>query len=51
MKGNGSGYGLNRITEIGAFLEKAAGCRDREEIRTRAAELSQYLDALYVEYE
>ncbi len=51
MRGSGSGYGLNRITEIGASLEQAAGRREPEEIRARAAELARYLDGLYVEYE
>jgi HPt (histidine-containing phosphotransfer) domain-containing protein len=51
MKGSGAGYGLNRITEIGASLEKAAGRRDPEEIRAWAAELARYLNGLHVEYE
>ncbi len=51
MKGCGAGYGLNRITEIGASLEQAAGRREPEEIRARAAELARYLDGLQVEYE
>jgi len=50
MKGSGAGYGLNRITEIGASLEQAAGRREPEEIRARAAELARYLDGLRVEY-
>ena len=51
MKGTGAGYGLNRITEIGASLEQAAARREPEEIRARAAELARYLDGLHVEYE
>jgi CheY-like chemotaxis protein len=51
MKGSGAGYGLNRISEIGAALEQAAGRREPEEIRARAAELARYLDGLHVEYE
>jgi CheY-like chemotaxis protein len=51
MKGSGAGYGLNRITEIGASLEQAAGRREPEEIRARAAELARYLDGLHVDYE
>jgi hypothetical protein len=42
---------LNRITEIGAALEQAAGRCEPEEIRARAAELARYLDGLHVEYE
>ena len=51
MKGSGAGYGLDRITEIGASLEQAAGRRAPEEIRARAAELARYVDALHVDYE
>mgnify|MGYP000243180397 CR=1 FL=1 len=51
MKGSGTGYGLSRITEIGAALEQAAGLRSSEEIRARAADLVRYLDRLRVEHE
>ena len=51
MKGSGAGYGFNRITEIGASLEQAAGRRVPEEIRARSAELARYLDGLHVVYE
>jgi len=51
MRGSGAGYGLNRVTEIGASLERAAGRREPEEIRARTAELARYLDNLHVEYE
>jgi PAS domain S-box-containing protein len=51
MKGSGAGYGFNRITELGASLEQAAGRCESEEIRARAAELSGYLDGLHVKYE
>ena len=51
MKGSGAGYGFNRITEIGAALEQAAGRHAVEEIRERTADLLRYLDNLHVEYE
>jgi signal transduction histidine kinase/CheY-like chemotaxis protein len=51
MKGSGAGYGFNRITEIGASLEQAAGRRVPEEIRARSAELARYLNRLHVVYE
>ena len=51
MKGSGAGYGFNRITEIGASLEQAAGRRAPEEIRAQSAVLERYLDGLHVEYE
>ena len=50
MKGSGAGYGFNRITEIGASLEQAAGRRAPEEIRARSLELVRYLDGLHVVY-
>ena len=51
MKGSGAGYGFNRITEIGASLEQAAGRRAPQAIRERSAELVRYLDRLHVVYE
>ena len=51
MKGSGAGYGLHRITEIGAALEQAAGRREPRRFASRAAELARYLDALHVDYE
>jgi PAS domain S-box-containing protein len=51
MKGSGSGYGLDRITEIGAALEEAAELCAPVEIRACAADLVGYLDRLRVEYE
>jgi CheY-like chemotaxis protein len=51
MKGSGAGYGFNRITEIGASLEQAAGRRAPMEIRARSADLVEYLDGLHVVYE
>jgi signal transduction histidine kinase/DNA-binding response OmpR family regulator len=50
MKGSGAGYGFNRITEIGASLEQAAGRHAPEEIRARSGELVRYLDGLHVVY-
>jgi CheY-like chemotaxis protein len=50
LKGSGAGYGFNRITEIGASLEQAAGRRAPEEIRARSVELVRYLDGLHVVY-
>jgi len=50
MKGSGAGYGFNRITEIGASLEQAAGRRAPAEIRARSGELVRYLDGLHIVY-
>ncbi len=51
MKGSGAGYGLNRISEMGARLEQAAIGQEHEEIRASAAELARYLDVLDVDFE
>ena len=46
MKGSGSGYGFDGISEFGAALELAAGRQSPEDIRTQAAELALHLDGL-----
>jgi PAS domain S-box-containing protein len=51
MRGSGSGYGLSRITEIGAALEEAAELCAPVEISACAADLVGYLERLRVEYE
>jgi CheY-like chemotaxis protein len=51
MKGSGAGYGLNRISEIGASLEQAAIHQELANISANAAELAGYLDGLRVNYE
>jgi HPt (histidine-containing phosphotransfer) domain-containing protein len=51
MKGSGSGYGLDRITEIGAAIEQAARQRDAGKLRELAQELEDFLRRVAVEYE
>ncbi len=54
MKGAGSGYGFDRITEIGADIERAAENDDSKTIALKNAELSDYLnrvEMIYVEKE
>lgn len=51
MKGAGAGYGFEKITEIGAFIEAKAEINDREAIRGSVEELVHYLDQLEVIYE
>ena len=46
MKGSGAGYGFDRISEIGARLERAAQSGDADEARTRVDELESYLDGI-----
>lgn len=43
MKGAGSGYGFDEISEIGALLEQAAKEKDHTEIRKQAVALEDYL--------
>lgn len=51
MKGSGGGYGLDRITEIGRYIEGAAKSGDREEILRQVDELSDFLSSLKVVFE
>jgi len=51
MKGCGSGYGFEAITDLGRSLEQAAKSGDVEDIKKKAAELSAYLDHLHIVYE
>jgi CheY-like chemotaxis protein len=51
MKGSGSGYGLDRITEIGAGIEQAARQRDAGKLRELAQALEDFLRRVAVEYE
>jgi CheY-like chemotaxis protein len=46
MSGTGGGYGFSRITEIGAAMEGAAKEANADEIRSRIADLSRYLDVV-----
>jgi HPt (histidine-containing phosphotransfer) domain-containing protein len=51
MKGSGSGYGFDAITDIGQAMERAAMDRNTDEIRKGLRELSTYLDHVEVTYE
>ncbi len=50
MKGTGTAYGFAAITQIGAAIEQAAKDANWDTIRTKAAELTSYLDGVRVEY-
>ncbi len=43
MKGSGSGYGFDEISEIGALIEQAAKEKNPSEIRKQACALEDYL--------
>ncbi|MEK7845913.1 MAG: Hpt domain-containing protein [Nitrospinota bacterium] len=51
MKGSGSGYGLDTISDIGASLEKAAKERNSEDIKNLVNKLSEYLGQIKIIYE
>jgi PAS domain S-box-containing protein len=51
MKGSGSGYGLDAITDIGDRLEQTAIQGAGDEIRILTSQLARYLGALQLEYE
>jgi hypothetical protein len=51
MKGCGSGYGFDEITDLGRSLEQSAKNGERDEIKKKTAELSVYLDSLNIIYE
>jgi len=50
MKGDGGGYGFERISAIGEALEQAAVRQDRQAIEHRTSELDDYLAHLDVVY-
>lgn len=51
MKGEGSGYGFDAISEIGTVLEKAAKDGNGNEIRKTLLELTTFLDRVTVVYD
>ncbi len=51
MKGAGSGYGFDGITDLGQSIEYAAEKENDEDIRKLMIELSTYLYSLDVVYE
>ena len=51
MKGSGSGYGLNRITEIGDALEGAATAQNSELDRELNRGLADLLESLSIVYD
>ena len=50
MKGSGSAYGFDAISEIGAALEQCAKERNSEKVRMLANEVSVYLEHVAVVY-
>ncbi len=51
MRGVGSGYGFDVITDIGKSLEMAAKIKDPVEIRKLVRELATYLERVEIVYE
>lgn len=50
MKGDGGGYGFDRITEIGSVMELAAARHDHPAIAQYTAELEDFLARVSVIY-
>ena len=51
MKGDGGGYGLDVITEVGGSIERAAKEKDEAQVRLLAEQLSTYLKNIQVVYQ
>ncbi|MDH4188513.1 MAG: Hpt domain-containing protein [Nitrospira sp.] len=51
MKGDGGGYGFDRISAIGAAMERAAEKQDCDMIRQQTAELTDFLARVTVVYQ
>ena len=51
LKGAGSGYGFDTISEIGKSLEQAAKTRDSEDARNLVNQLFTYVERVEVVYE
>ena len=51
MKGSGAGYGLDRLTDIGAAIEEAATEKDAVRIATESRKLAEFLDTVSLRYE
>jgi HPt (histidine-containing phosphotransfer) domain-containing protein len=50
MKGDGGGFGFDRITEIGAAMERAAKLEDCLTIEQRIIQLEEFLTRVIVVY-
>lgn len=50
MRGSGTGYGFEALTDIGTLLEKAANDEDAAGVSSALASLADYLERLDVIY-
>jgi len=48
MKGSGSIYGFDGISELGKIIEESAKNKDSEEIKKKLAEIKEYLDRVEI---
>ncbi len=51
MKGSGAGYGLQRVSELGAAIEAAADAHEAGAVKSATSALEEYLDALQIRWE
>lgn len=50
MKGNGAGYGFERISQLGISIENAAKSNQIEQLRALIKELGEFLDQVEIEF-
>ena len=50
MRGDGGGYGVNAISDIGGIMELAAGRRDEPAIQRQTAALEDFLTRVHIIY-
>ncbi len=50
MIGEGSSFGIEKVTEAGRLLERAAKARQAQTVATIARELREYLDSVRIVY-
>ncbi len=50
MKGSGGGYGFDRITELGASIERAGRDEDADTALQAVARLRRYIDTVVIEF-
>lgn len=50
MKGSGSGYGFDLVSELGRRLENGARNEDRADIEICLSELGTYMDSIEIVY-
>ena len=50
MRGDGSGYGFDTVSQIGAVMESAAARRDHPTLQQQIAQLEDFLARVHIVY-